>query len=175
MAQRFPYWGAMAALVLFVAIPGQGSQPEKDTISVSPDRTLRARVHTDLHNESSVRIEDTHSGAILLLRDDTSSDGTHGHGVVHGAWTSDSQFFVAGLESTSTHPAWAHPVWVYSRASNHVVVLSSLGVTVVAKFQLRSPDILMTRVLGGGANGRRSGQAFSMSLHTLLTKGRQNQ
>jgi hypothetical protein len=176
MAYRIPTLGAMAALVLLAAAPGRGFQLEsapKDPSYLSPDHALRARVHTDSRGESNVRIEDAHTGAILLLRDDTSKDGAHGHAVVHGAWTPDSQFFVAGLESTGAHPDWAHPLWVYSRASNHVVVLSAIGITVVAKFQLRSPDILVTRVLSAGPSGRRSGQPFSMSLHTLLTKDRQ--
>jgi hypothetical protein len=160
------------AFLVLAATLGQALQAEKDVSHISPDRALRARVHTDANDESIVRIEDTRSGAILLIRDDTSSDGAHGHGVVHGAWTPDSQFFVAGLESTSTHPTWARPIWVYSRASNHVVEVWKIGITVVADFQLRSPDLLQTRVLAPRPNGRRAGQPLSVSLRTLLSKGR---
>lgn len=163
----------MAAFVYLVLAAGSGLgfQPPKDVEYVSPDRALKAIVHTDSHGESSVRVEDTRNGALLLMRDDTSSDGSHGHAVVHAAWTPDSQFFVAGLESSAAHPPWSHPIWVYSRASNHVVELSTLGLTVVANFQLRPPDILRTRVLGPGANGRKAGESLAVSLHTLLATG----
>ena len=177
MAHRTFFRIARAAFVLlFLAgARGWGFEPEQDVVHVSPDRALRARVHTDAHGESSVRFEDTRTGALLLLRDDTSKDGTHGHAVVHGAWTPDSQFFVAGLEYKGEHPSWAHPIWIYSRASNHVVELSKIGLSVVAGFQLRSPDILQTRVLAPRSNsgGRRAGQAFTASLRTLLAKGTQ--
>jgi hypothetical protein len=165
---------AMAFLAL-VSTYGWALEPDKEIEHISPDRTLRARIHTDANGESSVQIEDKRSGAILLMRDDRSKDGAHGHGVVHSAWTPDSQFFVAGLESTAEHPSWAHPIWVYSRASNHVVELWKIGLSVVANFQLRSPDILETRVFAPKPNGRRSGQPFSGSLHTLLSKGSQTQ
>jgi hypothetical protein len=160
------------AFLTLAAMTSLGSESGKDVAHLSPDRALRARVHTDQNGESSVRIEDTRSGAILLIRDDTSSDGTHGHGVVHGAWTPDSQFFVAGLESTSDHPSWARPIWAYSRATNHVVELWKIGLSVVASFTLRSPDLLQTRVLAPRSNGRRAGQALSVSLRTLLNKDR---
>lgn len=173
MVQPILFRGGMAAFAFLVlaAAPGWGFQQDKSVAYISPDHALRARVQTDSRGESSVRIEDIHSGAILLIRDDTSSDGAHGHSVVHGAWTSDSQFFVASLESSGAHPPWAHPIWVYSRASNHVVELSKLGLTVVASFQLRPPDILKTRVLGTEGNGRKAGHPFSASLHTLVTTG----
>jgi len=162
---------AAFALLVLAATPGLAFESPKDAEHVSPDHALRARVHTDSHGESSVRIEDIRNGAILLIRDDMSKDGAHGHAVVHGAWTPDSQFFVAGLESSGPHQPWAHPIWVYSRASNHVVELSTLGLTVVASFQLRPPDILKTRVLSGGPSGRRSGQPLTVSLRTLLSTG----
>jgi hypothetical protein len=161
------------ALLTLAAMPGRSSETDKDVIYASPNQELRARVHTDSRGESSVRIEDARTGAILLLRDDTSSDGAHGHSVVRGAWTSDSLFFVASLESSAPHPAWAHPIWVYSRAANHVVELSALGLTVVASFQLRSPDVLKTRVLGTDGNGQKAGRPFEASLHTLLTTARE--
>ena len=163
---------AALALVIFAAAQVWGVEPGKDLERVSPDRALVARVHTDANGESTVQIEDRHSGALLLLRDDTSKDGAHGRGVVRSAWTPDSQFFVAGLESMADHPSWSHPVWVYSRASNHVEELWKLGITVVANFQLRSPDILVTRELASRGNGRRAGQPLSVSLRTLLAKGR---
>jgi hypothetical protein len=159
----------MAALVflVLVATPGQGFHKGQDVSRVSPDKALRARVHTDANGESCVRIEDTRDGRLWLVRDDTSSDGAHGYGVVHSAWTADSQFFVASLESSGGHQPWVHPIWVYSRASNQVVKLSSMSFTVVADFQLRSPDILKTRVLSAG-HGRRAGQPLAVSLRTLL-------
>jgi hypothetical protein len=166
---------AAIALLPLATTPGRAHPAEKDAAHVSPDRALRARIHTDANGESSVRIEDMRSGAILLIRDDTSADGAHGHGVVQSAWTPDSQFFVAGLESTSTHPSWSRPIWVYSRASNHVVELWKIGLSVVANFQLRSPDLLQTRVLAPRSNGRRAGQSLSVGLRTLLTKGRAQQ
>jgi len=174
MAHRILHRGGMAAVafLLLSVAPGRGFEPEKDAVYNSPDRALRARVHTDSHGESSVRFEDVRSGAILLMRDDTSSDGAHGHSVVHGAWTANSQFFVAGLESTGGHQPWAHPIWVYSRAANHVVELWKVGITVVADFQLRSPDLLQTRMLAARPNGRWAGQPLSVSLRTLLNKGR---
>lgn len=174
MAHRTLHRASIAAFV-FLALapmPGRGIQPRKDVAHVSPDQALRARIHTDSHGESSVRIEDTRKGGILLVRDDTSSDGAHGYGVVRGAWTPDSQFFVAALESSGGHQPWAHPLWVYSRASNHVVELSAMGLTVVSNFQLRAPDILRTRVLGPEGNGRKSGRSVAVSLRTLLATGR---
>ncbi len=167
MKPRFIF--AFAFLTL-AAIPSLGSESGKDVSHISPDRALRARVHTDANGESSVRIEDTRTGAILLIRDDTSSDGAHGHGVVHSGWTPDSQFFVAGLESTSDHPSWARPIWVYSRATNRVVELWKIGLSVVANFTLRPPDLLQTRVLAPRSNGRRAGQALSVGLHNLLNR-----
>jgi len=165
--------GLALAILVLTATHGWGLEAEQDLVHLSPDGRLRARVHRDAHGESSVRIEDTHTGALLLLRDDSSKDGVHGHTVVHSAWTPDSQFFVAGVEPKGEHPPWAHPIWVYSRASNHVIELSKIGLSVVASFQLRSPDILQTRVLAprSSSGGRRAGQAFSASLRTLLSKG----
>ncbi|HUI76320.1 MAG TPA: hypothetical protein VLY24_00355 [Bryobacteraceae bacterium] len=163
------------ALLALGATQGWGAGPDEDIEHSSPDKALRARVHTDANGESSVQIEDRRSGAILLVRDDRSKDGAHGHGVVHSAWTPDSQFFVASLESMADHPSWAHPIWVYSREYNHVVELWKIGISVVANFQLRAPDVLETRVLAQRPNGRRAGQAFSTSLHTLLAKGKQQQ
>jgi hypothetical protein len=156
--------------------PGQnksaaiGFQRRNDVAYVSPDQALRVRVHTDSHGESSARVEarDSH---VLLMRDDTSTDGSHGYGVVHGAWTADSQFFVAGLESSGGHQPWAHPIWVYARASNSVVELRAIGLTVIADFQLRPPDILETRVPGPGGKGRNEGRSLRVSLHALHSRG----
>lgn len=132
---------------------------EGAALVVSPDGSLRARISTDDHGESRVRIEEALSGRVLLARDDTSPDGGHGYACVRGAWTPDSNFFVAGLASSGGHQPWAHPVWIYSRAANRVVELWSVGITPTEPYRLRSPDILVTR-----AGARR----ISVSLGELL-------
>ena len=119
---------------------------------VSPDGARRAVVETDANGESHTRIEDA-KGRVRLTRDDRSKDGSHGYAVVHAAWTADSRFFVAGLESSGGHQPWAHPIWIYSRAANRVFELARLGMAPVSDFQLRPPDILEVQVPKGSGNG----------------------
>jgi hypothetical protein len=127
----------------------------------SPDHTLKVLLQP--------RIEfQTNSGRILLTRDDPS------HVITHAAWTPDSQFFVASTESSAGHQPWAHPIWIYSRAKNQIMELSTLGATAVAGFTLKSPDILETKVLDckRGKPGNLTSRALTINLHDLASNGR---
>ena len=115
-------------------------------VYTSPDRALRAVARTSPKGEATVAIEALPKRR-LLFRDQTSADGAHGYQLVHAAWTSDSQFFVAGTEATGGHQPWARPIWVYSRAANQIFDLGTLGATAISDFTLTPPDVLQTRGL----------------------------
>jgi len=128
----------------------------------SPDHAVKVLVR-------QTRIEfQTTSGGTLLTQDDES------HVVVHAAWTSDSQFFIAGTESSGGHQPWAHPIWIYLRAKNQILDLSVLGATAVADFTLTAPDVLQTKVLDCSRSKTvpLSSRPLVLNLHDLTTTGR---
>ena len=132
---------ALALLVVTALSPAQTTK-----VFTSPDGDLRAVVWTSPAYESRVQIQGP-SRHVRLTRDETSSDGSHGQGVLHAAWTADSQFFVAGTESTGGHQPWARPIWVYSRAKNRVFGLGEMGAVSVDDFTLKLPDVVEMKVL----------------------------
>lgn len=128
----------------------------------SPDRALKVVI-------AGARTEfQTSSGRILLTRNDPS------HVILHAAWTSDSQFFVASTESSEGHQPWARPIWIYSRAKNQILELAPLGAIAVAGFTLESPDVLQTKVLDcqHGKPGDLTSRTLRISLHRLVAEGR---
>lgn len=159
------------ALVTLTGALAWSFQPKADIAYSSPDGALWAMVRTDGRGESRVSIEDSRRH-VLFTRANTSADGLHGYRVVHGAWTPDSLFFVAGLESSGGHQPWSHPIWIYSRAANRVSELGALGLTPIADFRLLPPDILETQVLEEAGKGLNSSRALSVGLKSLLETGR---
>ena len=160
----------LALVLLAVTVP---SPAQTTKVFTSPDRALRAVVWTSSAYESRVQIQGP-SRRVLLTRDETSSDGSHGQGVLHAAWTADSQFFVAGTESTGGHQPWARPIWVYSRAKNRVFDLGEMGAVSVDDFTLKPPDVVEMKVLDcehviGGDPQTRS---LSVSLHQVVSTER---
>jgi hypothetical protein len=134
-------------------------------VQVSPDHALQAVVTTNATGETQVEVR-TSQGRVLLTRDDRSEDGEHGGSIVHAAWTSDSQFFVASMMAAGGHQPWARPLWVYSRARNRGIELSNLGVNATGDFTLRPPDIVETTVLCAAGSQDRH---YSFSLRRLLS------
>ena len=162
----------MKLVLAFVALcPLAYGQTTRDRSRVykSPDRTLRAIAITGATGESQVDIQAT-SGRVLLRRDERSNDGSHGHGIVHAAWTSDSQFFVASTGASGGHQPWARPLWVYSRSKNQVFELSNFGVTATSGFSLKPPDIVRTIALGCDAEN--TPRTIAFSLNQLVSTGR---
>jgi hypothetical protein len=159
---------ALALLVVTVLSPAQTTK-----VFTSPDRALRAVVWTNPAGESRVQIEGP-SRRVLLTRDETSSDGSHGQGVLHAAWTADSQFFVAGTESTGGHQPWARPIWVYSRAKNRVFELGEMGAVSVDDFTLKPPDVIEMKVLDceNVVGGDPQTRSLSVSLHQVVSTER---
>ncbi len=158
---------ALALLIVTVPSPAQTTK-----VFTSPDRALRAVVRTSSTGESRVQIQGP-SRRVLLIRDDTSGDGSHGYGVVHAAWTADSQFFVAGTEATGGHQPWARPIWVYSRATNRVFELGKMGATAVADFTLKPPDVIEMKALDcEDGRGDLQSRSLIVSLHQLVSTER---
>jgi hypothetical protein len=158
------------ALTLVVVVASSPAQTTK--VFTSPDRALQSVVVTNRSGESSVRIEGP-SQNILLTRDKTSGDGSHGFGIIHSMWTADSQFFVASEQSSGGHQPWALPVWIYARAEKRVFELSIMGAVVTADFKLKPPDVIETEALvcSSGA-GNPNNAHLSVSLHQLVSTGR---
>ncbi|HEY4088180.1 MAG TPA: hypothetical protein VGM43_19735, partial [Bryobacteraceae bacterium] len=92
----------------------------------------------------------------------------------HAIWTPDSQFFIAGTETSAGHQPWSHPIWIYSRAKNKILDLSALGATAVADFTLKSPDLLQTEVLDCKRNksGELSSRPLVINLNALTATPR---
>jgi len=88
----------------------------------------------------------------LLIRDETSSDGSHGYGVIQAAWTRASEFFVASTEAAGGHQPWTRPIWIYSRAKNKVFELTRMGATAVSDFTLKRMFTLSGRRFQGLSN-----------------------
>ena len=159
---------ALALLVVTVLSPAQTTK-----VFTSPDRALRAVVWTNPAGESRVQIEGP-SRRVLLTRDETSDDGSHGQGVEQAVWTADSQFFVAGTESIGGHQPWARPIWVYSRAKNRVFDLGEMGAVSVAGFTLKPPDVIEMKILDSEnvIGGDPQTRSLFVSLHQLVSTER---
>jgi hypothetical protein len=163
---------AVAVFSLLVVAQSGGGQPvrgDRSRVYKSPDLTMRAVVVTGATGESQVNIQAI-PGRVLFSRDERSGDGSHGHGIVHAAWTSDSQFFVASTSASGGHQPWARPLWVYSRSLNRVFELWRLGVSAAAAFKLNPPDIVHTTVLG--CDSENAPRPIAFSLHQLALTGR---
>jgi hypothetical protein len=113
------YCRRLAVILLFVTAlwAEQGTK-----VYTSPDGILRAVVVTEASGEDVVEFKSLPE-RVILRRDERSSDGEHGDGIVKAAWTPDSQFFIASIDATSGHRPWARPLWVHSRARNSVFEL----------------------------------------------------
>jgi hypothetical protein len=108
-----------------------------------------------------------------MMRDETSPDGSHGFGVVHAAWTPDSQFFVASTMASGGHQPWGWPIWVYSRAKNQTFELTTMGATAVADFTLKPPDVIQVRILDCERGGPDlPSRSLTISLHEVAAIGR---
>src|SRR5260221_727504 len=159
---------ALALAGFFVLAYGQ-TTGDRSTVYKSPDRGLRAVVVTGATGESRVDIQAI-PGRVLFSRDERSEDGSHGHGIVRAAWTSDSQFFVASTSASGGHQPWARPMWVYSRAKNRVFELSRFGITATTDFKLNPPDIVLTTALG--CDSENTPRTIAFSLHRLVSTRR---
>jgi hypothetical protein len=127
----------------------------------SPDHNIEVLV-----TQSGIHFQ-TRSGR-TLLRDDAPLI------VAHAAWTSDSQFFIAGTESPDGHQPWARPIRIYSRAKNRILDLSALGATAIADFTLKAPDMLQTQVLDckGSKSRAMPSRPLTIHLNDLIATGR---
>jgi hypothetical protein len=128
----------------------------------SPDHAVRVLV-------SQTRTEfQTNAGRTLLTHDDRSGI------VVHAAWTPDSQFFIAGTESSGGHQPWSHPIWIYSRAKNKILDLSALGATAITDFTLKSRDILQIKVLDCSRSKSEAlaSRSLAVNLNDMAATGR---
>ena len=130
---RTPAWRWLLLLAALAAAA------DSQKVERSPDRQLGAVVTENASGETLVEFR-TAAGRVLLRRDERSSDGQHGQGIVHSGWTADSQWFVASTESSGGHQPWARPLWAYSRARNQVFELDRFGVVAVDAFRLAPPD-----------------------------------
>jgi len=155
--------------LLLMTMPAMG---QKTDVHPSPDGSLRTIVLTLLTGESRVEIRAVPE-RVLFVRNQTSDDGAHGQKVVHAAWTSDSQFFVASTESVSGHQPWARPVWVYSRAVNQVLELGKLGAMATADFKLKAPDVFEAPVLDCGAHREGHSRLWTVKLSELFAAKRE--
>lgn len=112
----------------------------------SPDGLLTASVfpvnpilHASPDMESRVDIlaSDAHA---LASKDYASPRGTDGYHVVQAKWTSDSQFFVFTISSSSGHSPWSFLMAVYSRERNTFFKFSDMiqcNPTISASFKLK--------------------------------------
>ena len=154
---------------LLIAVSPSWAQTKK--VYWSPDRARKAVVWTGATGESRTEIQ-TRSGRVLIMRDETSADGQHGHGIDHAAWTPDSQFFVASTDSSGGHQPWARPIWVYWRAKNQILELGKMGAVGVADFTLKPPDLIQTKVLDCERGGDSASRSLVISLHQVAESGR---
>jgi hypothetical protein len=84
---------------------------QRTKVYTSPDGILRAVVATEASGEDVVEFKSLPE-RVILRRDERSSDGEHGDGIVKAAWPPDSQFFIASIDATGGHQPWARPLWV---------------------------------------------------------------
>ena len=149
------------------------SYAQLSRVYTSPDRSEKAVVLTSPKGESRVEIRAMPDGRVLLVRDETSCDGSSGRPVSRAVWTPDSQFFVVGTEASGGHQPWARPIWVYSRVRNRVFELEKMGATPVGDFKLDPPDVIHVDVPDCGAGrGDLQPRRLVFSLHELVAAGR---
>ena len=158
----------LSLVALCVLASGQ-TTGDRSSVYKSPDRKLRAVVITGATGESQIDIQAS-PGRVLLRRDERSNDGSHGHGIVQAAWTSDSQFFIASTSASGGHQPWARSLWVYSRSKNRVFELWKFGITATTDFKLKPPDIVLTTALGCDSDNNPRPIAFR--LYQLVSTGR---
>ncbi|MEA3160241.1 MAG: hypothetical protein QOD95_1789 [Gammaproteobacteria bacterium] len=156
---------AVAAFTLLVPVLTRATG-DRSRVYESHDHQMQAIV-TGVSGESRVDIR-VARGRLLFRRDERSEDGEHGHGIVHAAWTSDSQFFVASTAASGGHQPWARPMWVYSRRQNRVYELSEFDVVATTSFTLRPPDILQVTAIGCEAGTR----TLRFSIHHLVSRSK---
>jgi hypothetical protein len=144
MFGRAPFVGFLLSALLAAAPPCK----RKTEVYSSPDGALQAIVVTEATCEAWFDFQTTSPKRILASRDERSEDGEHGRFLVKAAWTSDSQFFIASLQSTGGHQPWAYPLSIYSRSKNRVFELSKFGATAIDVFTLKAGDIIKVPILG---------------------------
>jgi len=120
------------------------------------------------HRESRVEI---HAGErTLRWRSFASSDGSHGEGIDHAAWTINGQFFVFNTSSSGGHQPWHLPMYFYSRSTNRFYGLDSSIGPVTSDFSLVGRSTLKTtRFNLARKNGKES---VTVNLRRLLSKTR---
>ena len=158
----------LMASALLVAIVSPPTAPAQ--VYTSPDRSIRSVIWTGPTRESRAEIQ-TARKHLLLIRDETSSDGSHGYGVTHAAWTPDSEFFVASAEAAGGHQPWARPIWVYSRDKNRVFELTKMGATAIGDFTMKSPGVIVVKVSDCPNGGGPQPRSLVVSLRRLVTDG----
>lgn len=144
---------ALAALALAAAHKPLGTKGQR---YVSPDGTVSVSVipvGKSAPKQSESLIEFRRNGGRLLCGIDySSSDGEHGFGIVKGAWTPDSRYFVFSLASSGGHQSWHAPTQFYSRKTQAIRTLDDYldgaGIS-NPDFSLEPPDTLHTEVWEG--------------------------
>ena len=133
-------------------------------IYISPDEKLRAvviptkKVDGDFH-ESRVELQKA-SGETLALNDHSSPDREHGRGVLHAAWSPDSQFFVYSTTSSGGHVAGHFNTYVFVRSLSRFFELDEMiGCAIV------DPDFMLSD--SATLSGRRAcgGEPESFRIH----------
>jgi hypothetical protein len=124
---------------------------QMETIA-SPDGTIIASVKYTRASEATREsiIELLNPNRRLLAKHDYSSkDGEHGYGMVKGAWTPDSQFFVFSLESSGGHSAWHPRVYFFSRKQREFISLDEKlkDAVVNPQFTISPPDIVTVELM----------------------------
>ncbi len=156
---------------IFVVLLLASSLPAlaQNRIHPSPDEGLRAVIIPVGKpgfeaQESRVEIRDA-SGRLLRWRSFASSDGEHGRGVHHAAWTPDGQFFVFNADSSGGHQPWNLPVFFYSRSENRFYSLDNYVGPITSDFRLSGRNTVITTRFNFEKNKER--EAIKVRLQNL--------
>jgi len=159
----------MARLAAILALAAfASSHPQTPQHYVSPDKSVIAVITPGGPKKSESEVElRSSTGKVLFHKDYTSSDGTHGYGVVQATWTPNSQFFIYSMEDSGGRAAWHSPTWFFSRKLNRTLSLDNALNDSVSfpNFKLVPPDEITVTLWGQGSMPKRK-----VALSSLLPK-----
>jgi hypothetical protein len=161
-------------LIWLMLFGGFSIYAQSQSFFASPDGELRAqvipagegRVQT---SESRIEIRTAH-GRLLRWKSFASKDGEHGEGVVHAAWTADSQFFVFNTENSGGHQPWHRLTYFYSRRWNRFYRLDDFIGPVTSDFTLEGRNTVKTTYFNFAADQEK--EPTRVRLGRLSTRGK---
>jgi len=118
------------------------------------------------------RVEIRRNSRLLRWRSFSSSDGEHGRGVAHAAWTSDGQFFVFNTYSSGGHQPWNLATYFYSLRENRFYSLDNFVGPITSDFILEGRNTISTTRFNFVANEDKERVRIRLSHLAVARHGR---